>query len=69
MRCAPRFGRRRLEPSGNGWQKSAERRLANEVDGREDHVVGGNPFRLYAKDGDDLGVREPNWNVGDGRVA
>jgi hypothetical protein len=30
--------------------------------------VAGYKFRLYAKDGDDLGVREfsePNWKVGD----
>ncbi|HSC92323.1 MAG TPA: hypothetical protein VLB86_11770 [Gaiellaceae bacterium] len=30
--------------------------------------MGGYGFRLYAKDGDDLGVREcsePNWNEGD----
>jgi hypothetical protein len=30
--------------------------------------VAGYRFRLYAKDGDDLGVREfsePNWNAGD----
>ena len=30
--------------------------------------MGGYRFRLYARDGDDLGVREfsePNWNEGD----
>lgn len=44
------------------------RRLAHNVAGREDPVVGGCRFRLYAKDGDDLGVREfsePNCKVGD----
>ena len=35
---------------------------------REDRAVGGYRFRLYAEDGDDLGVREfsePNWQPGD----
>ena len=34
----------------------------------EDPAVGGYKFRLFAPDGDDLGVREfsePNWKAGD----